>query len=129
MQDFRKLEIYKESKKIAIEIYLITSKFPNDELFGIISQLRRAAASIGANIAEGCGRGGNKDFLRFLYNSTGSLREVEHFLELSKDLGYIDESIYIEVSRSLDRLSRMLFLFIRRLKNPKPITHYPKPNR
>lgn len=125
MQDFRKLEIYRESKKITVELYLVTSKFPNEEIFGITSQIRRAAASIGANIAEGCGRGTNKDFLRFLYNSAGSLREVEHFLELAKELGYIDGTTHSNLSKRLDCLSRMLFLFIQRLKNSKLITHYP----
>ncbi len=120
MQDFRKLEIYKESKKIAVEIYAITSKFPQEELFGITSQIRRAAASIGANIAEGCGRGSNRDFLRFLYNSSGSLREVEHFLELSAELGYLDETSCLKISKNLDCLSRMLFLFIQRLKTQNP---------
>lgn len=116
MQDFRKLEIYKEAKKIAVEIYLATSKFPENEFFGMTSQLRRAAASIGANIAEGCGRGSNKDFSRFLYNSAGSLREVEHFLELAKELGYIDDMATTQLLKKLDCLSRMLFLFIQKLK-------------
>ncbi len=71
------------------EIYLATSKFPNSELFGLISQMRRCAVSVTANIIEGQARSSKKEFKQFLYIANGSLAELEYYLELSLDLGYI----------------------------------------
>lgn len=74
---------------LALEIYKITNNFPREEIYGITSQLRRASSSVTANIAEGFARYHFKDKIRFYYNSRGSIAEVQNFLLLAKDLGYI----------------------------------------
>jgi len=91
INDFTDLETYQLSLDLAKEIYLLTRKLPSDEKFGIINQLKRASASVGANIAEGFGRYHTRDFIKFLYNARGSLNEVYHFLLLSRRLCYISD--------------------------------------
>lgn len=87
---FSDLEAWKKSHGLALEAYQITRSFPKDELFGVVSQLRRAAASVGANIAEGFARYHFNDKTRFYYQARGSAAEVQNFLLLSRDLGYIN---------------------------------------
>jgi four helix bundle protein len=89
IKSFTDLDIYQLSVKLVVKIYKLTKRFPSSERFGIIDQLRRAANSIGANIAEGFGRYHTKDFVKFLYNARGSLFEVNHFLIVSEHLGYL----------------------------------------
>ncbi len=115
MQNFKNLTVYEESKKLALNMYRLTSKFPDNERFGIVQQLRRATTSIGANIAEGTGRGSNSDFLRFLYHSMGSLKEVEHFLLIAKELKYISEEEFEKTYAELERLAKMLNTFMRKV--------------
>ena len=121
MQDYKKLEIYSQAKKVTKEIYKVTANFPPSELYGITSQLRRAAVSIGANIAEGCGKYGDKDFLRYLHISIGSLREVHYELELAYELDYIKKEEYTMLDEEIDKLGAMLYLFTKRVEN-KPKT-------
>ena len=78
MRDFRQIRVWVKAHKLKLEIYRITVSFPKEELFGLTSQLRRASASIAANIAEGFGRGGNAELARFLQMSVGSAYEVEY---------------------------------------------------
>ncbi len=87
MQDFRKLSVWEKSHQLTLAIYRATEQFPQSELYGLRSQLRRASASIAANIAEGCGRGSSCDFGRFLDIAAGSGSEVEDHLILAGDLG------------------------------------------
>ncbi|MEI8343517.1 MAG: four helix bundle protein [Candidatus Moraniibacteriota bacterium] len=86
---FYNLEAWKKGHLLALEIYKITNNFPREEIYGITSQLRRASSSVTANIAEGFARYHFKDKIRFYYNSRGSIAEVQNFLLLAKDLGYI----------------------------------------
>jgi four helix bundle protein len=88
---FVDLIAWKKNHKVVLKIYKITKSFPKDELFGIISQIRRAASSITANIAEGYGRFHTKDRLRFYYISRGSSSELQNHLILAHDLGYIGD--------------------------------------
>lgn len=90
---FEDLEVWQESQLFAVEIYHITRSFPKEEIYGITSQIRRAAASISANIAEGFGRHTNNDKLHFYTIAYGSLLEVKNFLYLAQKLEYIDEEI------------------------------------
>lgn len=90
IKNFYDLEAWKVGHELVLEIYKITQSFPKEELYGIVSQLRRAASSITANIAEGFSRYYFKDKIRFYYQSRGSVSEVQNFLILSKDLDYID---------------------------------------
>jgi len=129
VQDFKKLDVYNLSYSFLLKVYKTTAKFPKTEVYGITDQLRRAAASIGANIAEGCGRGTKPDFARFLLIAMGSAKECEHFLMLSKDLNYLTEAQYSELNMHLNTVGGKLNNFIRKLRatNHKPITKNYKP--
>jgi four helix bundle protein len=85
MQDFRNLEVWKLSHGLTLDVYRTTKQFPDDERFGLTSQLRRGTASIPANLAEGCGRGTDADFGRFVQQAMGSSSEVEYHFLLAKD--------------------------------------------
>ena len=85
------LDVWKKAMELAKEIYLLTSNFPKEEIYGLSSQMRRASVSIPSNIAEGAARNSDKEFARFLYISLGSLSELDTQIILSKDLGFINE--------------------------------------
>ena len=97
--------VWEKSIEVAEEIYKITKKFPKEELYGIIPQMRRAAVSISANIAEGAARNSNKEYIQFLYFALGSLSELETELIISKRVGYLnDDKIFdklIEIKKLL----------------------------
>jgi four helix bundle protein len=86
---FQQLEVWQEAHKLVLMVYKITKDFPNEEKFGLVSQMRRAAISMPANIAEGFKRRGIQDKIRFYNTSEGSLEELKYFFILSRDLGYI----------------------------------------
>src|ERR1700736_1391798 len=90
MQDFRKLSVWQRSHSFVLRVYKITRQFPAEERFGLIGQMRRAASSIPANIAEGCGRRGRTELRQFLHMSMGSASELEYFLLLARDLQLMD---------------------------------------
>ena len=119
MQDYRNLKVWQKSQQLVIAIYKLTAKFPKEELYSLTSQIRRAAVSIPANIAEGCARGGDAEFGRFLHISQGSAAELDYHLLLARDLHFLDDSAYKSVSASLTEVRRMLNTFIRKLK-PSP---------
>lgn len=110
-QDFKQLKIWQEARQFTVSVYKITNNFPVSEQFGLTSQLRRASSSITANIAEGCGRQTNKDFLRFLYMAIGSLKECESFLILSNDLGFVRETELVGLTEQTEKLGKMLTNF------------------
>ncbi|MBN1688104.1 MAG: four helix bundle protein [Candidatus Omnitrophica bacterium] len=83
MRDYKKIKAYQNAEKLALEIYSVTKRFPKEELYGLVSQLRRAAVSVTANIAEGASRQHKKDYLNFLFMARGSVSEVECLLTLS----------------------------------------------
>jgi len=116
MRDFRKIKVWHKAHQVTLVIYHLTKSFPKDELYGMISQMRRASYSIPANIAEGCGRETDNDFARFLTIALGSASELEYFCILAKDLGYISESDYSTVIVKVTEVKRMLTGFIKRLK-------------
>lgn len=87
------MEVWQESQLFAVEVYRVTENFPRSEVYGMTSQLRRASSSISANIAEGFGRTGTNDKLRFYTIAYGSLLETKNFLYLAQKLGYIDQDI------------------------------------
>ena len=115
-QDFKKLEVWKLAHQFTLDTYRLTANFPKEERYGITQQLRRAAYSIGANIAEGAGRKTGKDFARALYNSFGSVKEIENFLMLAKDLNYIDVCNFNAFNQQLESIAKMINKFIQRLE-------------
>lgn len=106
--DTNKLITYQKSHELVLKIYDITKDFPREELFGLTSQIRRAAVSIPSNIVEGKARGTNKEYKRFLLIARGSLEEVKYQMLLARDLNYIKEDIYSEVYRSMDEVGKLL---------------------
>jgi four helix bundle protein len=109
--------VWRKAHEFAIAIYKITSSFPVSEQYALVSQLRRAASSIGANIAEGCGKKTNKDFANFLHNALGSTKECENHLLLSKDLGYIKEKEFFELNLQTEQIGKMLNALIKQVQN------------
>ena len=91
MRNHKDLKVWKKSVDLVEEIYKITKEFPKEELYGLISQIRRAAVSISANIAEGAARNSNKEFIQFLYVALGSLSELETELIISERIGYLKD--------------------------------------
>ena len=94
-----------------MSIYGITNRFPKSEMFGLTSQIRRASASIPINISEGCGRGSNKDFARFLQIAIGSACEVEYELLLAKELKYIEDHEYQDLSKEIVSIRKMIIKY------------------
>ena len=113
------LDVWKEGISFVRQVYLVTSEFPDSEKFGLTSQLRRAAVSIPANIAEGAGRQSDKELIQFLYISLGSVSEVETLLIISKDLNYLEGDKYEILIMSLQKIRPMLLGLIKYLKNKK----------
>lgn len=101
---------------MTLEIYKITENFPKEEIFGLTSQIRRASSSIGINIVEGCGRGSDEDFKRFLRNALGSAFEVEYILFLSNDLNYITEENFLESSPKAEDLKMKISKLILKIE-------------
>jgi four helix bundle protein len=97
MRDYTKIEAWKLADDLTVLVYECTRLFPKEELYGLTSQLRRAAASVPANIAEGSARGTNKDYLHFLYIARASLTEAHYFVHLSRRLGYLEEEKHAEL--------------------------------
>lgn len=118
MKDFRDLRVWEKAHSTVLDIYRETRSFPRDEQFGLTSQLRRAAVSIPSNIAEGCGRGSDTDFARFLQNSMGSASEVEYQLLLSHDLDYLQQNAYRQLNDEVVQIKKMLSSFMQTLRKP-----------
>lgn len=108
MRDFREIKVWAKAHRLTLEIYKITSRFPREELYGLTSQIRRAGASIPANIAEGFGRGGNSELARFLQIGMGSAYEVEYHALLAKDLGLMSSETYGRLEAQIVEVKRML---------------------
>ena len=113
MRDYTKIKAWKLADDYAIEIYRITASFPSDEKYALTSQLRRAAYSIAANIAEGAGRRTTKDFVRFLDMAMGSANEAGYFCHLACRLGYVDEVSAASPSRQIASVCKCLAAYIR----------------
>ncbi len=109
--NFKELKIWKRSKNFVLKIFKITKNFPNEEKFGLISQMRRAAISIPSNIAEGCGRGTNPQLNQFLNISQGSAFELETQIIISHELGFIKESDFNDFSKEITEIQNMIFGF------------------
>ena len=112
---FDNLEVYKKSLEVAKQVYALVRGFPDDEKFGLTSQLRRAATSICLNIAEGKGRGTDKDFARFLYQARGSALEVIAAMQLAEMFGYVESEDLDDLSEAIHHLTSKLTQFIRAL--------------
>jgi four helix bundle protein len=116
MQDFKRLKVWQKSHQLALAVYQGTRAFPKEEVFGLTSQMRRAAQSISANIAEGCCRDGDAEFARFLYIAMGSASELECHLLLARDLNLLGPAPAMDLLSGMSEIKRMLASFIKKLK-------------
>ncbi len=116
MKDFRTIKVWGKAHKLACLAYQATAKLPKEEMYGLTSQIRRAAASIPANIAEGCGRNGDVELARFCQIAMGSASELEYHLLLARDLDMLAEKDHSRVESELIEVKRMLTSFIRKLR-------------
>ena len=115
IESFRDLKVYERSYKAAISIYRMTSVLPKEELYGLTSQLKRAATSIPLNIAEGYGKQESKnEFKRFLLMAIGSCDEMRVLIDMCKDLGYIEESVHRKYEKEYDEIGKMLMTMRKR---------------
>ena len=117
-RDHRKLRAFELADALVIKVYGATRDFPKEELYGIVSQLRRAAYSVPANIVEGCGRNTTRDCLHFLDNALASLRELGYFLDLSHRLGYLNQEVADDLLAQQDEAARVLAGLIRSHRQP-----------
>lgn len=108
IRNFYDLDVWKKGHLFVLEIYKITKLFPQDEIYGIVSQMRRASSSITANIAEGFARYHFKDKIRFYYHARGSVAEVQNFLLLSKDLHYIDLKTCKKLGEQANEIGKLI---------------------
>jgi four helix bundle protein len=108
MRNYRDLKVWSKAYALSLELYKLSRSFPRDELYGLTTQLRRAATSIGANLAEGSGRRSNSEMARFIKISLGSASELDHHLLLCKDLGFLKNDDYQQCERELVIISKML---------------------
>lgn len=116
MKDFRDLQVWRKAHMLALYSYRETNRFPKQEMFGMMSQIRRAAVSIAANIAEGCGKRGNGEFQRFLNVATGSASELEYHFLLAHDLELFDELAYKRLNTAVIEVKRMLSALVRKVE-------------
>ncbi len=116
MRDFKTLKVWERAHRLTLAVYQATAAFPKDELYGLTSQLRRSAASVAANIAEGCGRDGDAELARFLQIAMGSASELEYHLLLARDLKLLSERDQKLLVANVTEVKRMLATFIRTIR-------------
>jgi four helix bundle protein len=121
MKDFKELKVWSKAHQLTIAIYSLTRTFPRDEIYGLTSQVRRSAASIGANIAEGCGRRSDGELARFLQIARGSASETEYHLLLARDLRFLSESDYHITEQKLLEVQRMLTALVQKVQPIKGV--------
>mgnify|MGYP001210572917 CR=1 FL=1 len=118
IRSYRDLKAWQHSFRLALEVHRVTESFPRSERFGLSAQVRRSSVSVPANIAEGYGRGGRQDYVRFLKIARGSLYETDNHLLLSRELGFLPRDDNDAVKDVLDHAERTLAGLIRSLEPP-----------
>ena len=117
MNYFKELKVWQKAIELVTETYLVTKEFPKDELFGLVSQIRRCVVSIPSNIAEGCGRKTNKDFSNFLGIALGSCFELETQIIISKNIGYLANEHFIIFESEIQHVQNMIIKLQKSLEN------------
>jgi four helix bundle protein len=118
VEDFKNLKVWAKADALTLEIYQSTRKFPRDEIYGLTSQIRRASASIGANIAEGCGRRSDAELKRFTQIARGSASELECHLLLARDLQFLTPQECEDLEEKVLEIQRMLASLVQCLQPP-----------
>jgi four helix bundle protein len=116
MQDFKNLKVWRNAHQLTLDVYAATQRFPPEERYGLRAQIRASSASIGINIAEGCARGSDPEFRRFLHISMGSASELEYQLLLARDLKILEGPRHIVLTEQVTKLKKMTASLIRKLK-------------
>jgi four helix bundle protein len=111
MRDFHDLQVWQKSHQLTLAVYQVTENFPKTELYGLTSQIRRSAASVPTNIAEGAGRDTDREMVRFLSIASGSASELEYQLLLAHDLAYLPKTDYHNLRQQVVSIKRMLYRF------------------
>ncbi len=117
MRDYHKLRAFELADQLALAIYKCTKSFPKEEMFGLTSQIRRAAVSVPSNIVEGCAKSSQADYMRFLEIAYGSVCEVEYQLSLAKRLGFLESQSAKETTSLANETGRVLNGLLRSLKS------------
>ena len=117
MIDYKKYKVWQKSHALVLNIYNLTSSFPDLEKFNLVTKINRAATSIPTKIAEGCGRETQKELLRFLYISSGSAHELEYLIILSRDLNYLQSNSAEAILSDIIEIKKMLASLIRKIKS------------
>ena len=117
MKNFKQLKVWDKSHKLALKVYEVTRDFPQEEVYGLKSQMRRASVSIPTNIAEGCGRNSDAELARFLEIAMGSASELEYLLLLSKDLNFLTDKLYTVGTSEIIEIKQMLATFIKKVRS------------
>jgi four helix bundle protein len=118
MEDFKDLVVWTKAHQLTLAVYQRTRAFPREEMYGLTSQVRRASASIGANIAEGCGRRSDAEMKRFLQIARGSANELEYHLLLARDLQLLQADEFRDLEEKILEVQRMLASLVQRLQGP-----------
>lgn len=116
MQNYKDLKVWQKAHELTLKVYDVTRAFPSNELYGLVSQLRRSVVSIAANIAEGAGKNTQSEFAHFLNIALGSANESEYYLILSKDLGYISNDNYEGLFSLVNEVKAMLISLINKVR-------------
>ena len=118
MRDYKKYDVWAKSHQLTLYVYKeVLPLFPKSEQFDLVSQLKRATYSVPLNIAEGCGRNTDKDFVHFLDTALGSSHEVEYCILLSSDLGYLSKEVYDSANSKLAEVKAKLINLIKSIRN------------
>lgn len=113
--NFEGLKVWQKAHMLTLDIYKVTAEYPPTEMYGLISQLRRSASSIPANIVEGYSRGTTKQYINFLHIANGSLSETRYFIILSKDLGYLSDDQFSKLENECKEIGKILQAIVRTL--------------
>ena len=124
MQDFRKLKVWDKAHNLNMRVYDATDRFPREEAFGLTAQMRRAASSVPTNIAEGCGRGSDAGFARFLQIAMGSACELEYQLIVAAARKYIATETHASLETDLQEIKRMLTALMVKLRSTAPVPRF-----
>lgn len=119
MKDFRNLKVWEKSHKLALSIYKVTQKYPKEEKYGLINQMRRAVVSIPGNISEGCGKYTDSDFARYIQIALGSSSEMEYYIELSHDLRYLNKHEFNLLLARVQEIKKMLITLNKTLRSQR----------
>ena len=115
MRDFKELKVWQKAHRLVLDIYAHSRAFPDDERFGLTAHLRKSATSIPSNVAEGCGRQGERELARFLSIAAGSATETDYQLLLARDLGYLAPEAHQKLDAQVSEVRRMLAGFMQKL--------------